>query len=138
LILAPVVRGQKGEHVELLEDLRRRGYVRARIDGKVVHLDQAPALGRHNRHDIEVVIDRLVIDTEVRPRLAEAVENALALGDGTVIVAPAESATSELCRALRAAWPVICFCPPSTLASSAESLRDASPQLLAQHADRMC
>ncbi|MDM8007670.1 MAG: excinuclease ABC subunit UvrA [Phycisphaerae bacterium] len=95
LMLAPVVRGQKGEHVELLEDLRRRGYIRARIDGKVVHLDQAPALGRHNRHDIEVVIDRLVIDPEVRPRLAEAVENALALGDGTVIVAPVESATSE-------------------------------------------
>lgn len=94
-ILAPVVRGQKGEHVELLEDFRRRGYIRARIDGQVVHLDQAPALGRHNRHDIEVVVDRLVINDESRPRLAESVENALILGDGTLIVAPAESATSE-------------------------------------------
>ncbi len=92
LILAPVVRGQKGEHIELIEDLRRRGYIRARIDGKVVHLDQAPALGRHNRHDIEVVIDRLTIEEDVRPRLAEAVENALPLGEGTLIVAPAGDA----------------------------------------------
>ena len=90
LILAPIVRGQKGEHVELLEDLRRRGYVRARIDGQVVHLDQAPQLGRHSRHDIEVVVDRLTIHEGVRARLAEAVENALELGQGTVIVAPAE------------------------------------------------
>jgi len=91
LILAPVVRGQKGEHVELLEDLRRRGYVRARIDGVVTHLDQAPGLGRHSRHDIEVVVDRLTIREGVRGRLAEAVENALALGEGTLIVTPADA-----------------------------------------------
>ena len=90
LILAPVVRGQKGEHVELLEDLRRRGYVRARIDGQVCHLDQAPRLGRHNRHNIEVVIDRLTLKEGVRARLAEAVEGGLQVGEGTVIVAPAE------------------------------------------------
>src|SRR5512136_1067526 len=53
LILAPVVRGQKGEHVDLLDDLRRRGFVRARIDGQIHHLEQAPSLGRHIRHDIE-------------------------------------------------------------------------------------
>ncbi len=87
LILAPVVRGQKGEHVDLLEDLRRRGYIRARVDGKIIHLDQVPALARHSRHDIEAVIDRLVIGDQVRPRLAEAVENALSLGEGTLIVA---------------------------------------------------
>ncbi|MGQ9650350.1 MAG: excinuclease ABC subunit UvrA [Phycisphaerae bacterium] len=94
LILAPVVRGQKGEYVELLEDLRRRGYIRARIDGKIVHLDQAPALGRHHRHDIEVVVDRLTIEQQARPRVAEAVESALALGNGTLIVAPTEAASS--------------------------------------------
>ncbi len=92
LILAPVVRGQKGEHLELLDDLRRRGYVRARIDGQVVHLSEAPKLGRNNRHDIEVVIDRLTIREGVRPRLVEAVEAALTLGEGTVIVAPASGA----------------------------------------------
>ncbi len=95
LILAPVIRGQKGEHVEMLDDLRRRGYIRARIDGQVVHLRDAPRLGRNNRHDIEVVIDRLTIRANVRPRLAEAVEAALALGEGTVIVAPAEDEANK-------------------------------------------
>ncbi|NLX13085.1 MAG: excinuclease ABC subunit UvrA [Phycisphaerales bacterium] len=91
-ILAPVIRGQKGEHVDSLADLRRRGFVRARIDGQIYHLEQAPALGRHMRHDIEVVIDRLVIREGLRPRLAEAVENALAVGEGTLLVAPGEGA----------------------------------------------
>ncbi|MEP0843177.1 MAG: excinuclease ABC subunit UvrA [Phycisphaerae bacterium] len=90
LVLAPVIRGQKGEHVDLLDDLRRRGYVRARIDGQVVSLSEAPRLGRHNRHDIEVVIDRLTLREGVRARLAEAVEAALTLGEGTLIIAPAE------------------------------------------------
>jgi len=90
LILAPVVRGQKGEHIELLDDLRRRGYVRARIDGVVTHLSEAPKLGRHHRHTIEVVLDRITVRDSIRSRLAEAVENGLALGEGTVIVAPAE------------------------------------------------
>lgn len=96
LILAPVVRGQKGEHVDLLEDLRRRGFVRARIDGEIRHLDQAPKLGRHNRHDIEVVIDRLTIAEDVRGRLTESVEAALQAGDGTLIVAMAEGHAREL------------------------------------------
>ncbi len=93
LLLAPVIRGQKGEHVDLLEGLRRRGFVRARIDGTVCHLDQAPKLGRHNRHDIEVVIDRLTISDDIRTRLSESVETALDVGEGTLIVAP-ESASS--------------------------------------------
>jgi excinuclease ABC subunit A len=90
LILAPIIRGQKGEHVDLIDDLRRKGFVRARIDGQVVHLDNPPSLGRHNRHDIELVIDRLTIGDGVRNRLAEAVESALEVGDGTLIVAPAD------------------------------------------------
>ncbi len=95
LILAPVVRGQKGEHADLLDDLRRRGYIRARIDGQVVHLTETPKLGRNNRHDIEVVIDRLTIREGIRARLAEAVENALRVGEGTLIVAPAEGETPQ-------------------------------------------
>ncbi|HPU24724.1 MAG TPA: excinuclease ABC subunit UvrA [Phycisphaerae bacterium] len=94
LLLAPVVRGQKGEHVDLLDDLRRRGFVRARIDGQVCHLEQAPKLGRHNRHDIEVVIDRLTIDASVRSRLTESVEAALQVGDGTVVVAIVDDAAA--------------------------------------------
>lgn len=89
LVLAPIIRGQKGEHVDLLDDLRRRGYVRARIDGQVVHLTGAPKLGRYERHDIEAVIDRLTIREGIKTRLSEAVEAGLALGEGTVIIAPA-------------------------------------------------
>ncbi len=86
LILGPVIRGQKGEHRDLFEDMIRQGYARARVDGEVVPLAEAPALARHVRHDIEIVVDRLTISPTVRPRLAEAVENALKLGDGTLIV----------------------------------------------------
>ncbi len=86
LILGPVVRGQKGEYRDLFEDVIRQGYARARVDGEVVSLSDAPQLSRHVRHDIEIVVDRLVISETVRPRLAEAVENALKLGDGTLIV----------------------------------------------------
>ncbi|MCP4248004.1 MAG: excinuclease ABC subunit A, partial [bacterium] len=86
LILAPVVRGQKGEFRDLFEDLVRQGYARARVDGRMVQLSEDPQLHRNRRHDIEVVVDRLEITESVRSRLAEAVEAALQLGDGTLIV----------------------------------------------------
>src|SRR5437879_2265149 len=87
LILAPVIRGQKGEYKDLFEDMLRRGFVRARVDGQVVRLTDDLKLKRHIKHHIEIVIDRLKVDAKVRPRLAEAVEQALALGEGTIIVA---------------------------------------------------
>ncbi len=86
LVLAPVVRGQKGEYRDLFEDMAKQGYARARVDGEIVTLADAPALARQIRHNIEVVIDRLTVSPTARPRLAEAVENALRLGDGTVII----------------------------------------------------
>jgi len=85
-ILAPVVRGQKGEYRDLFEDMIRQGYARARVDGEVVSLSDAPALSRNIRHNIEIVIDRIVLAPKARPRLAEAVESALKLGGGTLIV----------------------------------------------------
>ena len=96
LILAPVVRGQKGEHRDLSDDLRRQGYARARVDGRVVSLTEDLKLGRNIRHDIEVVIDRLVINATIRPRLAEAVDNALQLGKGTLIVQPVDDESTRL------------------------------------------
>ncbi len=86
-ILAPVIRGQKGEYKDLFEDLGRAGYVRARVNGQVVNLTDNLRLDRQTKHHIEVVIDRLKAGPNVRPRLAEAVEAALKLGEGTVIVA---------------------------------------------------
>src|SRR5881409_2328784 len=96
LVLAPVIRGQKGEYKDLFEEMLRRGFVRARVDGQVVRLTDDLKLKRHIKHDIEIVIDRLKVDAKVRPRLAEAVEQALALGEGSLIVAveaePSEAA----------------------------------------------
>lgn len=85
-ILAPVVQGRKGEYQDLFEDLQRQGYIRARVDGQTVLLTEAPKLERHIRHDIEVVVDRLVARTESRPRIGEAVDGALRLSGGTLIV----------------------------------------------------
>jgi len=90
LILAPVAKAQKGEFRDLFEELIRAGYVRARVDGVVVELRDQPALEKNQRHDIEVVIDRLVLSAEHRSRLAEAVESALKVGEGTLIVSPVD------------------------------------------------
>ncbi len=95
LILGPVVRGQKGEYRDLFEDMIKQGYARARVDGEVVSLAEAPLLARHVRHNIEIVVDRLTVATTVRTRLAEAVENALKIGDGALIVQVVEDAESD-------------------------------------------
>ena len=86
IILAPVVRGQKGEYRDLFQDMVKQGYARARVDGEIIELSSPPSLARHIRHHIEIVVDRLVLTSKIRPRLAEAVEHALKLGDGTLIV----------------------------------------------------
>ena len=87
LILAPVIRGQKGEYKDLFADLLRRGFIRARVDGDVVKLTDDLKLDKRIKHHIEVVIDRLKNEPKVRPRLAEAVEQALTLGEGALIIA---------------------------------------------------
>ena len=76
-VLAPLIRGQKGEYKDLFEDLLKQGFVRARVDGRVVQLTDDLSLDRQMRHNIEVVIDRLIAGPDVRGRLAEAVELAL-------------------------------------------------------------
>jgi excinuclease ABC subunit A len=86
-ILAPVVKAQKGEHRDLFDDLQKQGFVRARVDGRVVSLSEDLRLDRQMRHNIEVVIDRLAAGPGIRARLAEAVELALKVGEGNLIVA---------------------------------------------------
>jgi excinuclease ABC subunit A len=86
-VLAPLVRQQKGEYRDLFEDLRKQGFVRARVDGRVVSLSDDLALDRQMRHNIEVVVDRLTAGPSIRVRLAEAVDAALAAGRGSLIVA---------------------------------------------------
>jgi excinuclease ABC subunit A len=87
LVLAPLIKAQKGEYRDLFEDLLKQGFARARVDGRVVQLSDDLKLDRQMRHYIEVVIDRLVAGASVRPRLAEAVELGLRLGNGEIIVA---------------------------------------------------
>ncbi|HLJ10886.1 MAG TPA: excinuclease ABC subunit UvrA, partial [Planctomycetaceae bacterium] len=86
LVLAPLVQRQKGEYRDLFDDLLKQGFLRARVDGRVVSLSESVKLDRQMRHSIEVVVDRLDSGTG-RTRLAEAVETALRLGNGSLIVA---------------------------------------------------
>jgi excinuclease ABC subunit A len=90
-VLAPVVRGRKGEYTELLRDLQVKGFSRARVDGTVVRLETAvsgelPALKKYEKHDIEVVVDRLDVKESARRRLTDSVETALTLASGVVIL----------------------------------------------------
>jgi len=85
-ILAPVVRGQKGEFKDFFADMVKRGYVRARVDGQVVKLTDDLKLDKRIKHTIEIVVDRLKADAKGRVRIAEAVEQALALAEGNLII----------------------------------------------------
>ena len=85
-ILAPLVSGRKGEHREALEHARKQGFVRARIDGNVVSLDEIPTLDKKKKHSLEIVVDRLVAGGKATPRAADSLETALRLGSGVAIV----------------------------------------------------
>jgi len=90
-VLAPVVRGRKGEYAELLRELQTKGYSRARVDGTIVRLDevlggQLPALKKAVKHDIEVIVDRLAVKDTARRRLTDSVETALGLSGGVVVL----------------------------------------------------
>ena len=85
-VLAPVVRGRKGEYERLLADLSAQGFARARVDGTVVDLAAAPPLARYEQHTIEVIVDRLVAKPGIRRRLADSVETALRLADGIAAI----------------------------------------------------
>ncbi len=82
MLLAPVIHERKGEHRQVLEELRAQGYIRVRIDGKVMEIDEAPELGRYQSHTVEAVVDRFKVRADLRLRLAESFETALGLGDG--------------------------------------------------------
>ena len=94
MLLAPVVRERKGEHVQVFEQLRAQGFVRARVDGTVLDLDAVPALALRQKHTIEVVIDRFRPRPELKQRLAESFETCLRLGEGLAIVADLGDATA--------------------------------------------
>ena len=90
MILAPLIKEQKGEHLHVFEELKMQGYVRMRVDGITVDVDDNPKLNKNKKHSIEAVVDRLILPKEIdenfQLRLAESVENALNLGDGNLII----------------------------------------------------
>ncbi|MGE4503403.1 MAG: excinuclease ABC subunit UvrA [Thiomicrospira sp.] len=88
LLVSPVVRGRKGEHANLLDELQAQGFIRARIDGKLVDLDGSVALDKNKKHDIEVVIDRFKVREDLKQRLAESFETALKMSEGIARVVP--------------------------------------------------
>ena len=85
-VLSPIIRGKKGEHQKLLDDARKSGFVRARIDGLMVALDETIRLDKQKKHTIELVIDRIIISQQVRKRLADSIETALSSANGIVLV----------------------------------------------------
>ncbi|HSW44530.1 MAG TPA: excinuclease ABC subunit UvrA [Phycisphaerae bacterium] len=91
LVLAPLVRGQRGEHKEVFRNIQKQGFVRVRVDGSLLELRDVPGLNKRSKHTIDVVVDRLAIKPEARTRLAESVALALSLGDETVYVAEERS-----------------------------------------------
>ena len=88
MILAPVVRGRKGEHIDLIQRAKKDGFVRARADGTVFELDKPPKLDKNKKHDIEILVDRIVLKEGIKKRLTDSVETALSYGSGLVIVSP--------------------------------------------------
>ncbi|PKM22225.1 MAG: excinuclease ABC subunit UvrA [Gammaproteobacteria bacterium HGW-Gammaproteobacteria-14] len=105
MLLAPVVRDKKGEHLALFDQLRARGFIRARINGRVHELDDAPALDKNRKHTIEVVIDRFKVRDDLGNRLAESFETALELADDIAIIAPMEGDGEETVFSARFACP---------------------------------
>ncbi|HMT93208.1 excinuclease ABC subunit UvrA [uncultured Thiothrix sp.] len=95
MLLAPVVRERKGEHVQLFESLRLQGFLRVRVDGQVYDLDDVPQLELRKKHTIEVVVDRFKVREDLQLRLAESFETALKLSEGLAVIAPMEADTGQ-------------------------------------------
>ena len=96
IILAPIVRGRKGEYHSLFSELKKQGFVRIRLDGSVVSLDEKIKLDKFKKHDIEVVVDRIVIEKGIRERLADSAETALKAGKGLMIAVKSAGGQEEL------------------------------------------
>ncbi len=86
MILAPVVNDRKGEHIQLIDNLRRKGFIRLRLDGTIYEIDQMPTIDKNTKHSIDVVVDRFRIKEDIRQRLAESLELATTLSDGMAYV----------------------------------------------------
>lgn len=93
MLLAPVVSNRKGEHVQLFDSLQKQGFIRARVNGEICELDDPPKLELHKKHNIDVIVDRFKVRTDLKLRLAESIETALHLSDGIVKIAAIDPAS---------------------------------------------
>ncbi|MBE4592809.1 excinuclease ABC subunit A [Vibrio navarrensis] len=105
MLLAPIVKERKGEHVKTLENLAAQGFIRARIDGETCDLSDPPTLELHKKHTIEVIVDRFKVRADLQQRLAESFETALELSGGIVVVAPMEGEGEEIVFSANFACP---------------------------------
>ncbi|MDA7760697.1 excinuclease ABC subunit UvrA, partial [bacterium] len=105
MLLAPVVKDRKGEHLHLLDNLRRQGFIRARIDGLICDLDEAPALDKRKKHSIEVVVDRFKVKGGLGIRMAESFETALALAEGVALISYMDGDNEDLMFSAKFACP---------------------------------
>lgn len=101
MLLAPVVKDRKGEHVKLLENLTANGYIRARIDGEICDLSDPPKLELQKKHTIEVVVDRFKVREDIKTRLAESFETALDLSGSTAVIADMDDPNADKQRKRR-------------------------------------
>ena len=106
MLLAPVVKDRKGEHLHLFETLRRQGFIRARIDGIVCDLDEAPTLNKKQKHTVEVVVDRFKVKGDIALRLAESFETALTLAEGLVVISYMEEEQPDQLFSAKFACPI--------------------------------
>src|SRR5699024_1401605 len=107
MLLAPVIRERKGEHVQVFESLRAQGFVRVRVDGEVYDIDAVPELGLRIKHNIDVVVDRFRARADIKQRLAESFETTLRLSEGLAIIADMDHAdTAEQLFSSRYACPI--------------------------------
>src|SRR5438477_6409957 len=96
MVLGPVVKGRKGEYRSLIEDVRKSGFVRVRVDGSLYELGEKIPLDKNKKHDIQVVVDRIVVGPDQRTRLVDSIETAARLGGGSVIIAPVDEKVDEI------------------------------------------
>ena len=106
MLLAPVVQDRKGEHVHLIDNLRRQGFIRARIDGLICDLDEAPTLEKNKKHSIEVVVDRFKVKEGIDIRMAESFETALGLSDGIALISYMDGDEEDLMFSAKFACPI--------------------------------
>ncbi len=108
MLLAPVIRERKGEHLAVFDELRAQGFVRARINGKLYELDELPKLDKQKKHSIDVVVDRFKVRSDLQQRLAESFETALKLADGIALAAPMDEDDNreEMIFSARFACPI--------------------------------